>query len=689
MHSNSELNSVKKAAVEMRKGGGQYKKNKAAKLSPFLDDNKKPSKKMLLAKANLDSLLWNKFPLHFAQLICVLDRNGKKIHKAALTAGCNRLGLWSTGCIHGPFKARIGDRTRVDSTSGCRPCSYIKRGNLTRLAAVAKYGSILKTHPQVASEWLYPVGEHLGRVDITPDGCAFNSHLRVKWKCLGDPAGLGEVCGHEYEANISDRTAKKHGCPRCKTFVSGQVKRKKAVVKHGSVQDHPVLNKEFRRILNPDRQHLTSADISLESNYLVEWECSLHPGILIKASASSRLRAEHEDGSITGCDLCGREKRRISAQERGVERSGTLTQFHPVLAKEWVACIEDPRRTADNTSPGSNLLVKWQCQIHAHHNPWTTTVSSRTTGADCPDCFELRRPNIRRLSVLRQQGSITITHPQIAGEFVRCIHKSEFSANDLSHGSGELCEWMCEIHDKIFEASVHDRTSEIKGCPICGKLRGIKAVMDAALKRSGSLIEMYPEIAKQWVEPVYLEDSHLTPETISPHSNKYIYWKCDKHDQEHIWPSTIGNRTTGYGCPICKSSKGEIATASAMRILGVSFQSEMSVSQLFKKLGLRKPQISGRLSYDFAVFDTDGLVAAFVEFHGIHHYEPINFGGTSQTERDVQRAFEEGKERDQIKTTLAKDLVIPQLVIPYWQMNNMEILLIEFFKQIKGVNRWN
>jgi hypothetical protein len=123
-----------------------------------------------------------------------------------------------------------------------------------------------------------------------------------------------------------------------------------------------------------------------------------------------------------------------------------------------------------------------------------------------------------------------------------------------------------------------------------------------------------------------------------------------------------------------------------MRILGVSFQSEMYVSNLFKKLGLRKPQISGRLSYDFAVFDADGLVAAFVEFHGIHHYEPINFGGSSQTERDVQRAFEEGKERDQIKTTLAKDLVIPQLVIPYWEMNNIEILLVEFFKQIKGVN---
>lgn len=686
MFSNSGSNSVKKATVEMGKRGGQYKKNKAAKLSPFLDDNEKVLKKMPLAKANLDSLLWKKFPLHFAQLICVLDRNGKKIHKATLTAGCKRLGLWSTGCIHGPFKARIGERTRVDSTRGCRPCSYIKRGDLTRMAAVAKHGSILNTHPQIASEWLYPVGEHLGRVDITPDSCAFNSHLRVKWKCIGDPTGLSEACGHEYEAKISDRTAKKHGCPRCKTFVSGQVKRKKAVVNYGSVQDHPVLNKEFRRILNPDRQHLTSADISLESNYLVEWECSLHPGTLIKASASSRLRAEHEDGSITGCDLCGREKRRISAQERGVERSGTLTQFYPVLAKEWVACIEDPRRTADNTSPGSNLQVKWQCQIHAHHNPWTTTVSSRTAGAECPDCFELRRPNIRRLSVLRQQGSITITHPQIAGEFVRCIHKSEFSANDLSHGSGELCEWMCEIHDKIFEASVHDRTSEIKGCPICGKLRGIKAVMDAALKRSGSLKEMYPEIAKQWVEPVYLEDSHLTPETISPHSNKYIYWKCDKHDQEHIWPSTIGNRTTGYGCPICKSSKGEIATASAMRILGVSFQSEMYVSNLFKKLGLRKPQISGRLSYDFAVFDADGLVAAFVEFHGIHHYEPINFGGSSQTERDVQRAFEEGKERDQIKTTLAKDLVIPQLVIPYWEMNNIEILLVEFFKQIKGVN---
>lgn len=206
------------------------------------------------------------------------------------------------------------------------------------------------------------------------------------WKCSAINRS-GEVCGHQYPAVIADRTTDNHGCSICKKLNScGQKKREQAVLDHWSIQDHPLLSQEFRRVLNLNRTHLTAVDISVESSYRCEWECSYHLGQIFETSPSSRLRSESDDGAITGCMVCGEERRRASGFIRALENSSSIAELFPDIAAQWEVCIDDPTRTAENTTAGSHLDVRWRCGRKVKHRSWVAPVYSRTAGAQCPSC---------------------------------------------------------------------------------------------------------------------------------------------------------------------------------------------------------------------------------------------------------------------------------------------------------------
>jgi len=348
--------------------------------------NEARSEVLQKAKTNLGNLLKDRYPDHFAQLIKASSASGREINGAELAANSRAIGIWDLACGHGPFSSRIGDRIRADSSHGCKQCSNAESGKRSRLASVVKKGSLRTLFPQIAAEWLYPVNGYLNGSEITSSTCSARSNIKVMWQCLAINRS-GEICGHQYLAVIADRTADNHGCSICKKLNScGQKKREQAVLDHGSIYDHPLLSQEFRRVLNLDRTHLTDLDISVESNYRCEWECSYHPGQIFEASPSSRIRGRVSETGITGCMVCGEEKRRASGFIRALENSSSITELFPDLAAQWEVCIDDPTRTADNTTAGSHLNVRWKCGRKAKHASWVAPVYSRTSGAQCPSC---------------------------------------------------------------------------------------------------------------------------------------------------------------------------------------------------------------------------------------------------------------------------------------------------------------
>jgi DNA-directed RNA polymerase subunit RPC12/RpoP len=63
-----------------------------------------------------------------------------------------------------------------------------------------------------------------------------------------------------------------------------------------------------------------------------------------------------------------------------------------------------------------------------------------------------------------------------------------------------------------------------------------------------SLAALRPDLAAEWD---YEKNGNLTPDHVSVHSHKKVWWKCRKCGQS--WQATINNRTYGFGCPYCAS----------------------------------------------------------------------------------------------------------------------------------------
>jgi len=66
-------------------------------------------------------------------------------------------------------------------------------------------------------------------------------------------------------------------------------------------------------------------------------------------------------------------------------------------------------------------------------------------------------------------------------------------------------------------------------------------------KSKKSLAETHPELVKEW-HPT--KNESLTPNDVTPGSNKKVWWKCEM-GEDHEWQSLISNRLKGSGCPVC------------------------------------------------------------------------------------------------------------------------------------------
>jgi hypothetical protein len=186
-----------------------------------------------------------------------------------------------------------------------------------------------------------------------------------------------------------------------------------------------------------------------------------------------------------------------------------LSETHPELAKEahgW-----DPT----TVSAGSGKRLEWKCE---KGHTWFTTIYKRTgekTG--CPVCS----------NSLVQVGfnDLATTHPEYAREAYG------WDPRTVVAGSGKKFQWKCE-KDHVWESSVDNRVSRVRGCPICSNRIAFSGFND--------LSTVYPELAKQ---------AHgWDPRTVVAGSGKRLEWKCEKG---HIWKTTLNHRTNDRNCPSC------------------------------------------------------------------------------------------------------------------------------------------
>lgn len=309
-----------------------------------------------------------------------------------------------------------------------------------------------------------------------------------------------------------------------------------------------------------------------------------------------------------------------------------LATTHPVLLEEW----DYSKNTISPTQItfGTNTKVWWICKRCNYE--WMASISNRCKGKGCPCCAgHALHIGCNDLSTL---------FPLLASEWDD--DKNTKTSNQVRAFSGDFAWWKGKCGHS-WKSVIRSRTRIGTGCPICTNKQILKGFND--------IWTTHPELC---MELVNSDDGYK----YSYGSEKELEWKCKKCN--NIWITTPCNRTNmKSGCPRCNKSHGEIITENLLIKYNVFYRSPYSFDGCKNILPLR---------FDFYLPNYNKCI----EFNGIQHYredfiKKMKYYGIGLDDVELT------EKRDNIKRDFCKNNNISLLEIPYWDINNIEKILIK------------
>ncbi len=431
---------------------------------------------------------------------------------------------------------------------GCPKCAEINRKNTLRRNLVAKRGSLADINPTLASQW-HPTKN----VPLTPYDVTINSPERVWWQCEKDER-------HEWEAPINSRNGGA-GCPICSGY--------KIIV---GINDFATLRPDLAAQWHPtENGDLKPTDFTCGCDQDILWICE--KGHAWQAKINNRCRGNN-------CPVCSNKKVIVGYND--------LATVMPNLVKEW-----HPTKNIDltprNITYGSNKKIWWQCE---KKHEWQASVSHRTNGRRCPKCFgesstsfpeqaiffylrQLTTAYNRYLIAPKTEIDVYLPEYKIGIEYDGAyFHKGEASEQREKRKQekldklGILLIRVREIEVQTSEHTIYSKpgANDIELAQTIKNLLDIiygvtQISFDADIDITRDRIKIYeqyiqsekdnslaivnPQVAAEW-HPT--KNASLLPEYVSVHSNKKVWWQCEKN---HEWQAVINSRKNGVGCPYC------------------------------------------------------------------------------------------------------------------------------------------
>ena len=112
-------------------------------------------------------------------------------------------------------------------------------------------------------------------------------------------------------------------------------------------------------------------------------------------------------------------------------------------------------------------------------------------------------------------------------------------------------------------------------------------------------------------------------------------------------------------------SKGEIITRDFLRKYKINFKEQ----KIFNDLYYKNKEFPLRFDFQIWYTDKDWLL---LEVDGLQHFKPSSFGG-HLTEQEIQKNFEEGQERDNLKNEYCKNhnIILERII---WDGNKDKLI---------------
>jgi len=285
-----------------------------------------------------------------------------------------------------------------------------------------------------------------------------------------------------------------------------------------SLYDYCVENSKTELLAQWDAEAnlpMTPETVSYGSKYKAEWQCE--SGHRWCAQVWSRT-TNHSD-----CPVC--------AGKTVVSGINDLKTKFPEIASQWHP-TKNGELTPEQVSPNTHRKVWWQCEICGHE--WQATVKSRAgiQKCGCPVCAGR--------TVIPGKNDLETEFPEIAREW-HPTKNINLTPQKVPSGTTRRVWWLCSICGHEWQTGISARTHG-SGCPVCAGKTVIPGQND--------LLSRHPKIAKEWSRE---RNGCLTPDSVTPLSNRSVWWKCENG---HEYKAMIASRTSnGTGCPYCANRK--------------------------------------------------------------------------------------------------------------------------------------
>jgi hypothetical protein len=224
-------------------------------------------------------------------------------------------------------------------------------------------------------------------------------------------------------------------------------------------------------------------------------------------------------------------------------------------------------------------------------------------------------------------------------------------------------------------------------CPYCTNQHGKVHPLDSL----GKLLE------DKGLLHLYSENNKQSSYKYAPFSQQKVYWKCPEGLHEN-YPRRIGSSNYyDFRCPECNNySKGEERISNYFIDIGfikIADEDYKILNEVFKqKYVYYIPQKkfdsliglgNGQLSYDFYLPNLQYNL--LIEYDGEYHYKPIK-NYKNEPIKHAEAKLKKQQKHDKLKNEYAKNNNINLLRIPYWDYDNIEEILDNYFKNINIVN---
>lgn len=476
----------------------------------------------------------------------------EKIGLNPATLGCNshKHAVWICSACGNKWNAEIKARNHGN---GCPACG--KRQQLQSLNnnLLEKYGSLQDNNPVLASEW-HPTENK----PLTPREVLVNSSKSVAWKC--------NQCGYVWRQRVSVRN-KGTGCPACsnKIVVKGQ---------NDLATTNPWLALEWHPILNGE---LKPDQVVAGTHRKAYWKCRIC-GNEWQASIASRNRGN-------GCKKCFHSQQ-VSFQEKAV--LFFVRKMYPTAIDSYRPNWLNPKEL-DIYIPEYSIGIEYD-GAEWHSDPKKDTIKDEICESKGIEVFHIREPLcppalLKNTIILSSRSTASLergieellmqlqhrTHStapmgniNVLENTIPILKMIELNVKDQSLAnslpeiakewdyeknyplipeqfaavSGQSVYWKCKLGHQ-WRARIANRKNGNE-CPICAGKKVLIGYNDLA--------SQYPEIAKEWHPSL----NTIKPMEVTAHSNKKVYWQCEKG---HYWEASPSNRVNGRGCPYCNSRK--------------------------------------------------------------------------------------------------------------------------------------